>query len=298
MNAERGQSYVGRFAPSPTGPLHFGSLVAALASYLDAKAHAGSWLLRIEDIDPLREPAGAAQSIVETLRVFGMVSTQPVSYQSQHSPRYQEALDLLQAAGLIYRCTCSRKSYIGKKVYPGTCRTRERERLTEPPSILNTIGAAYRFKVANIATRWEDRAKGPQRQDLCAEVGDFIVKRVDGLWAYQLAVVVDDAFQEVSHIVRGDDLADSTARQIALQHALGLPTPSYLHVPVVLAADGQKLSKQTGAPALDLNQPLKTLLLAWRHLAGDAAQFKLASNLTGLDDFYAHCTRHWAKLYR
>ena len=243
----------GRFAPSPTGPLHAGSLVAALASWLDVRARGpqAQWLVRIEDADTERCLPGVGETMLSQLAACGLVPDAPPVWQTERAPLYQAALDRLQADGLCYPCGCSRKD-IGERVYPGTCRN----------GLNGKAARAWRFatgKFATDAVRWTDRRLGAQQQDVAAEVGDFVLKRADGPWAYQLAVVVDDAAQGITDIVRGEDLADNTARQILLQRALGLPTPSYLHTPLVRATDGQKLSKQTGAEALDTGTPQAAL---------------------------------------
>ncbi len=243
----------GRFAPSPTGPLHAGSLVAALASWLDVRARGpqAQWLVRIEDADTGRCLPGVGETMLSQLAACGLVPDAPPVWQTERAPLYQAALDRLQADGLCYPCGCSRKD-IGERVYPGTCRN----------GLNGKAARAWRFatgKFATDAVRWTDRRLGAQQQDVAAEVGDFVLKRADGPWAYQLAVVVDDAAQGITDIVRGEDLADNTARQILLQRALGLPTPSYLHTPLVRATDGQKLSKQTGAEALDTGTPQAAL---------------------------------------
>lgn len=235
--------YRGRFAPSPTGPLHFGSLVTALGSYLDAKAHGGEWLVRMEDIDTPRVVPGAADDILRTLERFGLEWDGPVLYQSSRIAAYEAALDDLRNRSLVFPCGCSRKE-VGER-YPGTCRTGLRGRIETP---------SWRFRVNDETVGFVDRRLGPQTQNVAEYVGDFVLRRADGLFAYQLAVVVDDAFQGITDVVRGEDLLDSTARQILLQHVLGLPEPRYLHLPVVLNSSGQKLSKQTGATALDPNR--------------------------------------------
>ncbi|HJV80879.1 tRNA glutamyl-Q(34) synthetase GluQRS [Noviherbaspirillum sp.] len=259
--------YIGRFAPSPTGPLHKGSLVAAMASYLDARAHGGRWLVRIEDIDEGRTVPGAAEDILQCLRGFGMQWDGEVVWQSRRKDLYQAAFDRL--GDHVYPCGCTRREIAdsrigiasdGAAVYPGTCRTGLAPGRT---------ARAYRLRVPEgdeACIRFEDRWMGSVTQNLASEVGDFVLKRADGFWAYQLAVVVDDAAQGVTHVVRGADLLDSTPRQIYLQRLLGLPTPSYLHVPVVTNAAGEKLSKQTGARALDLARPLDELIAAARFL--------------------------------
>jgi len=255
-------SYRGRFAPSPTGPLHRGSLVAALASWLDARANFGKWLIRIEDIDPPREHAGAAQEQIALLARFGMTSDEPIVYQSKRSALYGAALQQLQAAGRTFRCTCSRGRRQAQSPqppagrYPGTCRKRD----------VATSAAATRFWVIPGVLGFTDRACGWFAQNVEQCVGDFVIQRADGLWAYQLAVVVDDAFQQVTDVVRGADLLDNTPRQMMLQQALGLPTPRYLHLPLVCDARGRKLSKQTQATAIDARNVLDELERAWRHL--------------------------------
>ncbi len=264
--------YTGRFAPSPTGPLHAGSLVAALASWLDARAHDGRWLLRIEDVDTPRCVPGADALIIDQLRVCGLVPDAPPVWQSQRATQYRQALDDLIARGLAYPCACSRKDIEqaqGRRgvqrtpgtelPYPGTCRPEHGGLHGRPPRAwrLRTDGGD-----AAAPLHWHDRRLGEQSQQVEREVGDFVLLRADGLWAYQLAVVVDDAAQGITHVVRGEDLADNTPRQILLQRALRQPTPSYLHTPLVLAADGQKLSKQNGAQAFDTSDPATALMQA------------------------------------
>jgi glutamyl-Q tRNA(Asp) synthetase len=257
--------YTGRFAPSPTGLLHAGSLVAALASWLDARVHNGQWLVRIEDVDTPRCVQGADQAILRQLSACGLRPDGDVQWQSHRGDAYAAALQSLVDQGWAYPCGCSRKDIESAQtvvrhsaaVYPGTCR----EGLKGKPA------RAWRLNVQAVQTAldmpaitsWTDRLLGPQQQNVCEEVGDFVLRRADGLWAYQLAVVVDDAAQGISHVVRGQDLADNSARQIVLQRALGLPTPQYLHTPLVLGDNGEKLSKQNGALALDLQQPLLAL---------------------------------------
>lgn len=238
-------SYRGRFAPSPTGPLHAGSLVAAVGSYLAARRHpGGEWLVRMEDVDTPRTVPGADAEILRCLEACGLEWDGEVVYQSSRFDAYQAALDQLTRDGFTYPCACSRKE-AGEGVYPGTCRQgiaagRRSER-------------AIRFRVPSPGViEYTDGLCGPQREDVEQAVGDFVLFRADGLWAYQLAVVVDDGWQGITHIVRGADLLDSTPRQIALQRALGIAAhPAYLHLPVVCGPDGQKLSKQTRAAAVD-----------------------------------------------
>ena len=272
--------YRGRFAPSPTGPQHAGSLVAALASWLDARAAAGQWLVRIEDVDTERCQAAWGEHILQQLAACQLLPDDTPLWQSQRSAHYGAALEQLVAQGLAYPCCCSRKAIDaalaangqlhlrhGERVYPGTCRSglhgqaARAWRFASSVSLFNRHLTPYdkaQAAIKNIV-HWIDRRLGPQQQDVAQEVGDFILRRADGPWAYQLAVVVDDAAQGISHIVRGADLADNTARQILLQQALGAGRPKYLHTPLVLAADGQKLSKQNGAQALDLHDPLAAL---------------------------------------
>nr|WP_163501665.1 tRNA glutamyl-Q(34) synthetase GluQRS [Halomonas socia] len=246
--------YRGRFAPTPSGPLHFGSLVAALGSYLDARHVGGEWLLRIEDIDPPRCPPGAAATIQRQLEAFGLHWDGQVHYQSQRHAAYQAALERLIRVGLAYPCSCSRKQWRDYPIYPGWCRTGVRE--PDKPQ-------AWRLR-SDLGLRpvaWQDRLFGAQRFDP-AELGDVVLKRKDSLWAYQLAVVVDDAEQGISDVVRGLDLLDNTPWQRQLQDALGYPEPRYLHLPLIVAANGQKLSKQNLAPALpdDDSAALRRLL--------------------------------------
>jgi glutamyl-Q tRNA(Asp) synthetase len=254
-------AYRGRFAPSPTGALHAGSLVAALASWLDARAHDGQWLLRIEDVDRPRCKPGLDRLIIEQLQRCGLLPDAPPTWQSAREADYTAALQRLVAQGRAYPCGCTRQQVAaavaaagqapqrhGERVYPGTCRAGLNGR-TARAWRLRTDAQPGHLSVVE----WRDRRLGAQRQDVAQAVGDFVLRRADGLTAYQLAVVVDDAAQQISHVVRGEDLADNTARQILLQRALDLPTPVYLHTPLVLAADGHKLSKQNGATALDLH---------------------------------------------
>ena len=235
--------YIGRFAPSPSGPLHFGSLIAAVASYLDAKAHRGQWLLRIDDLDPPREVTGASQQIIASLQYHGLEWDGDICWQSQRSEAYLSALEQLDRAGLCYACDCSRATLAATAgVYPGHCSKRHLQALP---------GRATRIRVGSKAIEFYDLIQGPQSQRLDRDVGDFVVQRKDGLFAYQLAVVVDDAAQGINHVIRGADLLDSTARQIYLQQRLGLPTPIYGHFPVATNSEGQKLSKQNLAQGLD-----------------------------------------------
>jgi len=257
-------AYVGRFAPSPTGPLHAGSVLAALGSWLDARAHQGRWLVRIEDVDRPRCPPGTDQLILRQLDALGLRPDEAPSWQSQREALYEQALQRLIDVGMAYPCACTRKELAaaqagrerhGDLVYPGTCRP-------ENGGLRGRPARAWRLRVPGGVLHWQDRRLGAQQQNVAQAVGDFVLKRADGLWAYQLAVVVDDAAQGVSDVVRGADLADNTPRQILLQQALGLPRPRYLHLPLVLAPDGQKLSKQNGAAAFDSGHPLQALQTA------------------------------------
>lgn len=258
-------AYRGRFAPSPTGPLHAGSLVAALASWLDARAHGGQWLVRIEDVDHPRCVPGADEEILRQLAACGLLPDEPPQWQSKRESLYEAALERLLAHGRAYPCACSRKDIglalmalgrererHGELAYPGTCRD----------GLQGRAARAWRFRVAEGTVAWEDRRLGVQLQDVARAVGDFVLKRADGLYAYQLAVVVDDGAQAITHVVRGEDLADNTPRQILLQRALGLPTPSYLHTPLVMGRNGEKLSKQNGAAPIDLSDPRAALASA------------------------------------
>lgn len=255
--------YIGRFAPSPTGPLHAGSLVAALASYLDARAHQGQWLIRIEDIDETRTIAGAADDIIHTLAALGMQSDETILWQSQRQSRYEAAF--IELGNRVYPCACSRKeiadsrvslSNDGAAIYPGTCRLGLPEGRSARAWRLRVPDAEDALDIIEFNDRWQGRVS----ESLSVAVGDFVLRRADGFWAYQLAVVVDDADQEITHVVRGADLLESTARQIYLQRLLHKKIPHYLHVPVLTNDRGEKLSKQTGAKALDISQPVNTLL--------------------------------------
>jgi glutamyl-Q tRNA(Asp) synthetase len=287
--------YTGRFAPSPTGLLHAGSLVAALASWLDARTHGGQWLVRIEDVDTPRCVPEADQAILQQLAACGLVPDGPVLWQSQRGDAYAAALQSLGNQGWAYPCGCSRKEIESAQavarhsaaVYPGTCR----QGLKGKPA------RAWRLNVQAVQaalglpaiTHWHDRRLGDQQQNVGQDVGDFVLRRADGLWAYQLAVVVDDAAQGITDVVRGQDLADNTARQIVLQRALGLPTPQYLHTPLVLGADGEKLSKQNGALALDLSDPLAAL--------GQAAQVLGLPAQPAPHNFLTQAQASWARLF-
>lgn len=282
------QKYRGRFAPSPTGPLHFGSLIAAVGSYLEAKSHVGEWLLRMEDLDPPREQPGAADAILRALEACGMAWDGEPTYQSERGGAYAAALARLQSQGLVYPCACSRREIAdsglrgdGALIYPGTCR--------------NGIAAAktpraWRVRVEDGPIEFDDPLQGRISHNLAAEVGDFVLRRADGLYAYQLAVVVDDADQGITDVVRGADLLDSTSRQIYLQRLLALPTPSYLHLPVAVNAAGEKLSKQTLAPALDAHRPVPALAQVMDFLGqAPPAHLRRAT----LAEFWDWALAHW-----
>jgi len=280
--------YRGRFAPSPTGPLHFGSLVAAVGSYLEAKSSGGLWLLRMEDLDPPREQPGAADAILRTLEACGMAWDGNIMYQSQRGEAYRAALARLEAQGMVYVCGCSRREIAdsglspdGALIYPGTCRNGLAPGRTP---------RATRVRVGDAVIEFEDAVQGKIGQDLAAEIGDFVLLRADRLHAYQLAVVVDDAEQGITDVVRGADLLDSTPRQIYLQRLLGLRTPRYLHLPAAVNAAGEKLSKQTRAPPLDERDPVPMLAQVMDFL-GQAAPAQLRR--APLAEFWRWALAHW-----
>jgi glutamyl-Q tRNA(Asp) synthetase len=279
--------------------LHAGSLVAALASWLDARAQGGRWLVRIEDVDTPRCVPGVDRIILQQLADCGLNPDEPPLWQSQRHALYQHALDDLIEQGQAYPCACTRsdieaelqrlgrpRARHGDLVYPGTCRNGLDGRAARAWRFLTRISASG--TEPDRLTRWTDRRLGPQAQDVELEVGDFVLKRADGLFAYQLAVVVDDGAQGITHIVRGEDLADNTARQILLQRALKLPTPQYLHTPLVLGANGEKLSKQNGAQALDTREPLAALNAA-------ASVLGLRVQASALADWLAQATAQWGR---
>jgi glutamyl-Q tRNA(Asp) synthetase len=301
VSAKAGQKpYVGRFAPSPTGPLHAGSVVAALASWLDARAHGGRWLVRIEDVDKPRCSAQAEAVILAQLQALGLVPDEPPLRQSSRDAAYHAAVDMLLVKGRAYPCGCTRQEIDSvlaargtphapneERVYPGTCRgglggrpARALRLRTQAPDGADQI------------IHWSDRRAGAQQQNVTRQVGDFVLRRADGLWAYQLAVVVDDAAQGITDVVRGQDLADNTARQILLQRALGLPTPRYLHVPLVLAPDGQKLSKQTGATAVLLRDDGEALAA----LAAAGAMIGIRNAAANTAEWRASAVAQWKSL--
>lgn len=255
--------YIGRFAPSPTGPLHFGSLLAALASYLDAKYHHGQWLIRMEDLDPPREMLGAQDLILKALDTYGLFSDQEIIYQSQRSEEYQQALDQLIKQNSVFPCSCSRKQLAEfNGIHLGNCLSAVDNINTQFAWRFDSLPAGISDEVD--LAQFHDQLQGAFSQSIRQSIGDFVVKRKDQLWAYQLAMVVDDYLQGVTHIVRGIDLIDSTLRQNMLQSVLHYPVPQYSHIPVACADNGQKLSKQNLAPALDLDNPEENI---WRALS-------------------------------
>ena len=288
LNTHEPPYYCGRFAPSPTGPLHFGSLIAAVGSYLQARSRGGQWLVRMEDLDPPREVAGAADDILRTMELYGFEWDGSVLYQSSRHEAYLERLDQLRREGLAYPCNCSRKEIAGRQageggtpgIYPGTCRGKNHQAGRH----------AIRVITQNKRISFSDGIQGDISQNMEEEVGDFVIYRADGLHAYQLAVVIDDAEQSISEIVRGSDLLDSTVRQIYLQQVLGFDTLNYLHLPIAINDKGQKLSKQTHAPALDKANPLPALWQALKFL-GQAPTSDLDD--ADLDSFWQWAIENW-----
>lgn len=285
---EHGNRSRGRFAPSPTGPLHFGSLVAAVGSFLDVRSNDGEWMLRMEDLDRPRCQDGVANDILCTLEAFGFEWDGEVIWQSRRSTAYTDALERLRAAGGVFACACTRRELAdsslapdGAPVYPGTCR------LGVPPG---RGPRADRLRVGQERIAFDDGVQGLLVQNLAEDVGDFILKRADGIFAYQLAVVADDREQGITHVVRGADLLDSTPRQILLQQLLGWPTPIYAHLPVAIDAAGEKLSKQTHAAPLDALRPIPALLAALRFL-GQAPPAELAE--ASLAEVWRWGIAHW-----
>lgn len=284
-----GGCVVGRFAPSPSGPLHFGSMVAALGSSLSARAAGGRWLLRIEDVDTPRIVPGAAEGILRTLEQFGFEWDGPVVWQSRRTDAYRAAFEALRAAGRVFPCACTRKEIAdsalardGTRRYPGTCR----DGLAP-----GREARAWRLRVEPGEVSFDDAVQGPIREDVAADVGDFVLLRADGLFAYQLAVVVDDAEAGVTEVVRGADLLDSTGRQILLQRLLGHPQPRYAHLPVASNAAGEKLSKQTLARAVEGADPARVLVDALDFL-GQEPPAGLAE--AGLAAVWAWARQHWS----
>jgi glutamyl-Q tRNA(Asp) synthetase len=287
--ASRPRAPRGRFAPSPTGPLHFGSLVAAVASHADARSAGGAWQLRIDDVDVARARHDAANAIIATLHCHGFRWDGDVVRQTARVARYDAAFAALRASGALFPCTCTRADLAdarvgdsGERIYPGTCRDQARA------GAVRAAHVAWRMRVGDAPVAFVDRVQGPVRQSLAGTVGDFVVKRSDGVYAYQLAIVVDDGDDAITDIVRGADLLASTARQVLLQRALQLPTPTYLHVPLAVDAGGNKLSKQTHARALD-GDPLAALCAAWAFLGQPEPVTPPASPA----EFWQHAVRAW-----
>lgn len=281
------QPYIGRFAPSPSGPLHFGSLVTALGSFMEARLHDGQWLLRMEDHDPPREMPGAADEILRTLDAFGFEWDGKVVYQSQRGELYEAALAKLADDGLTFHCRCTRSQLkaagqMGPMglIYPGSCRELGH----------GSHDAALRLRVPDREFGFEDAVLGGTAQNLARELGDFVLRRRDGLYAYQLVVVVDDADQGITDVVRGSDLYDNTPRQLYLQTMLDLPRPDYIHLPIATNAAGEKLSKQTYATALDASKPLPALIRAWKFLG----QTEFAETPVSTEEFWHEAIAHWS----
>jgi glutamyl-Q tRNA(Asp) synthetase len=284
----------GRFAPSPTGPLHFGSLVAAVGSWLCARHAGGQWLVRMDDIDPPREVPGAATAMLAALPAFGLVADEPVLFQSQRIAAYDVAFERLRDAGHLFPCWCSRSELTaaGGMHRDGHC-------IAAPVA---DRAPAWRLRVPDVVVTFDDALQGPQRENLRDSVGDFVIRRAEGFHSYQLACVVDDAFQQITDVVRGSDLLESTARQIWLQRCLGLPTPSYRHLPLVLGVDGQKLSKSAQAFALDPQDPMPLLRRALAFLQvppsplAESPHELLSQALTHFDPaLMPHCSGHSAE---
>jgi len=280
--------YRGRFAPSPTGPLHFGSLVSAIASFLQARSQGGEWFVRIEDLDPPREQPGATDAILRTLEALGLQWDGPIWYQHQRHAEYEAALDRLANLGAVYPCVCSRREIadssvrgIDGPVYPGTCR--------DGPRADGTL-RALRVRTEDRAIVFDDRWRGRIARSLARDYGDFVLRRADGLFAYQLAVVIDDAAQGITEVVRGEDLLESTPRQLHLQTLLGLPMPCYAHHPVVLNADGQKLSKQTRAEPIDTGSDVRPLLRRALQFLGQPVDWISECERR---DFWRVAAQHW-----
>ena len=304
--SEQAMRYVGRFAPSPTGPLHLGSLVAAMAASLDARAHSGILRLRIDDADTTRVVPDSADRIVQSLAAHGVRWDGAVDKTTDHNARHAEAFERLVNRGLVYGCICSRAQILAinaargrprargsELYYPGTCRAAQIQ-----PDSADGIRLAWRFRVEEGAEIFDDRAAGRITQDVADEIGDFVLRRADGAWTYHLAIVVDDAADGVTDIVRGDDLLGTTARQRQLQRLLGFPLPRIMHVPVVRTLSGEKLSKQTHAPALDDQNPMESLIAAALHLGlgGPVDSSKLGKNQAQrIETFWTWATAAWAR---
>ena len=277
------QIYKGRFAPSPTGPVHYGTLIAAVGSYLQAKSNKGKWLIRMEDVDITRKVAGSDVDILKTLEVFGFEWDEKIIYQSEQTAHYEQALEQLISQSLVFPCLCSRKqlSKSASTIYPGTCRKRQLPEKNEH---------ALRLRSKNISIEFNDAVMARQSQNIKQQCGDFVIKRRDGLFAYQLAVVVDDALQNISEIVRGADLLDSTPRQIYLQQLLNYPTPDYCHLPLAVDNSGNKISKSEGATKIDLQHKEQQLVSVLDFL-GQNPPDELAQS--SINDIWLWATEHW-----
>lgn len=281
MVINNSKDYTGRFAPSPTGPVHFGTLVAAVGSYLQAKKNKGDWLIRIEDVDTTRAIKGADTDILNTLESFGFEWDDEIVYQSQQTELYETALDLLTSQALTFPCLCSRKQLAGQDIYPGTCRSRRYPK-KKPHAI--------RLIAQETSIEFNDFVMGKQSQNIRQQCGDFVIRRGDGLFAYQLAVVVDDAIQNITEIVRGADMLDCTPRQIYLQQQLNYRTPDYCHLPLAIDATGNKISKSEGAAKVDVRQKekllVKTLAFLGQKPPGDLS-------LSSSNDIWQWAIKHW-----
>ncbi len=275
--------YKGRFAPSPTGPVHYGTLIAAVGSYLQAKSNKGKWLIRMEDVDITRKVAGSDVDILKTLEVFGFEWDEKIIYQSEQTAHYEQALEQLTSQSLVFPCLCSRKqlSKSDSTIYHGTCRRRQLPEKNEH---------ALRLRSKNISIEFNDAVMARQSQNIKQQCGDFVIKRRDGLFAYQLAVVVDDALQNISEIVRGADLLDSTPRQIYLQQLLNYPTPDYCHLPLAVDNSGNKISKSEGATKIDLQHKEQQLVSVLDFL-GQNPPDELAQS--SINDIWLWATEHW-----
>ncbi len=281
MTLSKSQScYIGRFAPSPTGPLHLGSLLAAMASYCDAISNQGKWLVRIEDLDPPREIKGASQQILTTLKKLGFEFNQNTLFQSQRKQSYEDTINKLKSLSTLYYCSCSRNELKGITIEQHKCRN-----TTQQPSQSHSI----KLKVTDKTFSFIDKIQGIYSKNLLKDCGDFVIKRKDGLYSYQLAVVVDDAYQGVSHVVRGTDLIESTPWQIYLQSLLNIEQPIYAHIPILVNSDNQKLSKQTFAKSIDNEDPLSILLTAYTYLNQQPFQKRPVN----IQQFWQHAIEHW-----
>lgn len=279
------RNYRGRFAPSPTGPLHFGSLVTALASYLEARSLNGQWLIRIEDLDPLREPPEATGEILNSLDAHGLLPDKPIRFQSRRHDAYHAAIEYLLSTGQAYRCSCSRKQLQANQGrHPPHCRDGDATTSDRP--------FAIRFALNDEQCYWQDQLLGSQHQIVRAEIDDPVILRKEGFFAYQLAVVVDDIEQGITHVVRGSDLLDMTAQQLQIYRALGAAPPRWLHIPVIVNGQGQKLSKQNHAPALDNHTPLKNLFAALNALNQQPPQSLLAGSV---EDLLEWASAYWKR---